>query len=234
MSLQKPGSMPDWARSPTRKDPTTTVSTVTEPKPQTPASPPDTSLLTSQSLLTRLKDWDDHASWREFFDTYWKLIYNVARKAGLSDADAQDIVQEVLVGVAQQMPEFRYDRSKGRFKSWLLTIVRRRLADHWQRTTSTRNREARFTDDGSTGGDDGLEPLWQQEWEQHLLQAALARVQKKVSARHFLIFDLSVVRQTPARRVAAMLGISIPQIWMVRHRVGRLVKAEVKKVEEGV
>ena len=51
-------------------------------------------LPTRRSLLTRLKDWDDQQGWREFFETYWRLIYSVATKAGLNDSDAQDIVRE--------------------------------------------------------------------------------------------------------------------------------------------
>ena len=48
---------------------------------------------TRWSLICRLKDWNDQVGWREFFDTYWKLIYSVAIKAGLTDAEAQDVVQ---------------------------------------------------------------------------------------------------------------------------------------------
>jgi RNA polymerase sigma-70 factor (ECF subfamily) len=202
-----------------------------------PSSESGDSLRTRQSLLTRLKDWDDHASWREFFNTYWKLIYSFARRAGLGDADAQDMVQEVLVGVARRMPEFRYDPSKGRFKTWLLTIVRRRLADHWRRTLPDRQRLVPLGEDGATRPeevDDGLEPVWQEEWNQHLLQSAMARVQKKASARHFLIFDLLVVRQTPAGRVAKLLDVSLPQVWIVRHRLGKLLKEEYRRIEAGI
>ncbi len=49
---------------------------------------PDEFLPTRKSLLSRLKNWDDSQSWREFFDTYWSLIYGVAIKGGLSDAEA--------------------------------------------------------------------------------------------------------------------------------------------------
>src|SRR6185503_15772399 len=54
----------------------------------------DSLLPTRRSLLSRLRDWQDDAGWREFFDTYWRLIYNVARKSGLADAEAQDVVQK--------------------------------------------------------------------------------------------------------------------------------------------
>lgn len=74
---------------------------------------------TRSSLLRRLKSWDDQSGWQEFFDTYWKLIYAVAIKAGLSNAEAHDVVQETVVGVAKQMRVGGYDRDKGSFKNWL-------------------------------------------------------------------------------------------------------------------
>jgi len=82
------------------------------------------SIPTRHSLLLRLKQWDDTASWREFFETYWELIYNVARKAGLSDAEAQDVVQETVIGVARRIGDFEADPRRGSFKSWLLGQAR--------------------------------------------------------------------------------------------------------------
>src|SRR5436305_15266540 len=85
---------------------------------------------TRVTLLHRLKNWQDDSSWQEFFDTYWKLIYGVARQAGLADAEAQDIVQETLVAVARHMPKFKYDPGIGSFKTWLLNMTRWRIIDH--------------------------------------------------------------------------------------------------------
>src|ERR1041385_4461701 len=82
---------------------------------------------TRATLLVRLKDWQDQSSWQEFFDIYWKLIYGVARKAGLSDAEAQDVVQETLVAVSRHMPDFNYDPAIGSFKAWLLNMTRWRI-----------------------------------------------------------------------------------------------------------
>src|SRR5438876_10723498 len=84
---------------------------------------------TRASLLARLKDWQDQSSWREFFDIYWKLIYGVARKAGLNDAEAQDVVQETMASVAKHMPTFKYDPAVGSFKAWLLKMTRWRITD---------------------------------------------------------------------------------------------------------
>src|SRR5215510_10488861 len=90
---------------------------------------PDEFIPTRRSLLSRLKSWDNQDSWREFFSTYWRLIYSVAIKAGLKDAEAQDVVQDTILSVAQRMPGFKYDPALGSFKSWLLLIIRRRIAD---------------------------------------------------------------------------------------------------------
>src|SRR5437868_9846954 len=84
---------------------------------------------TRESLLSRLKNWDDQESWRDFFDTYWRLIFNLARKAGLSDAEAQDIVQETVLSVARNIEGFRYDPTVCTFKSWMLQITRWRIAN---------------------------------------------------------------------------------------------------------
>ena len=68
---------------------------------------------TRRSLLGRLKNWDDLASWQEFFDTYARLIHRVAVKAGLNDAEAQDVVQETIIIVARKIPGFKYDPALG-------------------------------------------------------------------------------------------------------------------------
>ena len=87
------------------------------------SSPDDDSLLTRRTLLSRLRNLDDQESWRTFFNLYWRLLYNVARKAGLDDPGAQEIVQETVISVARQMPEFRYDPSRGTFGQWLLRAL---------------------------------------------------------------------------------------------------------------
>src|ERR1041384_1434729 len=88
---------------------------------------------TRRSLLTRLRDAGDQTGWQEFFETYWKLLYRVARKSGLTEAEAQDAVQETVITVAQQMPEFRYEPSRCSFKGWLLLLTRQRVAHQFRK-----------------------------------------------------------------------------------------------------
>src|SRR5689334_4741122 len=86
-------------------------------------------LPTRSSLLDRLRNWEDQAGWREFFDTYWKFIYGMAIRAGLSDHEAEDVVQETVTSVARKMPEFQYNPQRCSFKGWLKHVTRLRIVD---------------------------------------------------------------------------------------------------------
>src|SRR6266496_4089601 len=88
---------------------------------------------TRHSLLNRLKDLGDQTSWQDFFDTYWQLIYNVAVKAGLTDIEAQEVVQETVIAVARKIPEFKADPGRGSFSAWLMRLTRSRIADQFRR-----------------------------------------------------------------------------------------------------
>ena len=202
-------------------------------------SPTDSFLPTRRSLLTRLKDWDDQEAWREFFDLYWRLIYGVARRAGLGEAEAQDVVQETLVIVAKQMPGFHYDPARGSFKSWLHTVIRGRLCRHWRKSAHGAERFS-ADEDGTTeeAGESPGEPaappefesIWQTEWEQNLIAAALRRVQAKVSSRQYLLFSLATLQEVPTHVIRERYEASRPQIYLAKLRVGRLFKSELERL----
>src|SRR5437762_6830605 len=148
-------------------------------------------IATRSSLLKRLKNWDDRASWKDFFDTYWKLIYGVARAAGLNDAEAQDVVQETIICVAQKMPKFEYDSSVGSFKSWLMRLTRWRITDQFRKKQYEKAGQ-RFPREevlGTTlleqqpdmGGFD-MEAAWDEEWSKQLLQAAMQKAKEHVKS----------------------------------------------------
>lgn len=202
----------------------------------------DSDLKTRRSLLSRLRDLDDRESWRTFFDLYWRMLFNVARRAGLSEADAQDVVQETVVAVARQMPQFKYDRTKGTFKHWLFRIVRRRVADHLRRVyrqppkgelafdpISEDEEAVTVAPSDSTGA---FGEAWEQEWEQAVLEAAVAQVREQVNPKHFQVFDYCVRQGWPAGKVAATLGMNIAQVYLARHRVSHAVKSAARSINE--
>src|SRR3954451_23466916 len=90
---------------------------------------PEELIPTRQSLHSRLKNREDHESWQDFFNTYWKLVYGVAIKAGLTEEEAQEAVQETVITQARRIPESKYDPSKCPCKTWLLSLPRWRISD---------------------------------------------------------------------------------------------------------
>ena len=195
---------------------------------------------TRRSLLSRLKSWDNQDSWQEFFEIYWRLLYNVCLKAGLSDAEAQDAVQDTIICVAQQMPGFKYDPSIGSFKGWLLLITRRRVADRLRKRYRTGEVGALDANDTAVAAQiaqvpepagDSLEAIWNAEWEQHLASAALERVKRQVKPAQFQIFHCSVIKGWPLEKVTESLGVTKAQVYLARHRIGHLFKKEVEHLE---
>ena len=196
---------------------------------------------TRSSLVARLRNWEDHGSWQDFFDTYWKLIYAVAIKAGLADAEARDVVQETVVAVAKQLRGDGYDRSKSSFKNWLCLITRRRIIDHFRKRTEAEARPAPRPPDETSRTDTlgrvpdpaslDIDSVWEEEWQKNLVDAAIERVKHQVTPKQFQIFDLSVLRQLAVAEVAVLLKVNAAQIYLTRHRVGSLIKKEVKRLE---
>ena len=193
---------------------------------------------TRKTLLSRLKDLGDQSSWREFFDIYWRLIYNVARKSGFSDAAAQDIVQETFVTMSRHMPEFRYDRKVGSFKSWLLQITRCRMIDALRRRHSRQGDEYIPREEAlstslldAQSSDAGLEAVWDEEWRTHLLEVATERVKRSADARQFQMFHLHVVKDVPALQVARRLGAKLPEVYFAKYKISARLKKEIKRLE---
>jgi RNA polymerase sigma factor (sigma-70 family) len=197
---------------------------------------PDELIPTHWSLVARLKNWDDQESWREFFETYWRLIYGIAVKAGLTDMEAQDVVQETVLSVARKIKDFKADPDRGSFKSWLLHTTRWRIADQFRKrmpSSVDRSDSSTRTDPIEKIPDPAalvLESVWQDEWEENLKRAAFERVKAHATPQEFQIFDLCVVRNCSVNDVAKKLGIKIWKVYFAQKKVARLLQTEVKKL----
>jgi RNA polymerase sigma-70 factor (ECF subfamily) len=199
----------------------------------------DDSIPTRTTLLHRLKDWRDHPSWQEFFDTYWKLIYSVAIKAGLDEPEAQDAVQETMISVAKHMPKFEYDRSVGSFKAWLLNMTRWRITDQLRKRK--RLAQCGLTDDPAAynrvanklvdPGSESIDALWDVEWEKNLLDAAIEKVRRQLDPQHYQIFDFYVNKEWLPDDVAKAFGIPVSKVYLAKHRVTEMITEEFKKLE---
>ncbi len=162
---------------------------------------------TRDSLLSRLKDWRDDASWRDFFNTYWRLVYGVALKAGLNEQEAEEVVQETLITVARRIPEFEYDRSVCSFKTWLMNLTRWRIIDQIRKRRPNISAGERLEGPARSSVMDhlpdpatlDLDRVWDEEWRRHLLSAAVQQVKLKVNPEHYQIFHLCVFKERPVK-----------------------------------
>ena len=206
---------------------------------------PEDLVQTRWSLIQRLKNWDDQESWGEFFEAYWRLIYSMASKSGLTHAEAEEVVQETILSVCRKIKEFRADPTAGSFKSWLLTLTRWRIGDQFRkraRAEALRHHKSAAPDpatDPSTATEERvpdpagnvLEAVWNEEWEANLLETALEKLKGQVKPKHYQIFYLLAVKEQPPSQVAKALGVNIGQVYLVKHRVGGLFKRALKDAE---
>lgn len=195
------------------------------------------SLLTRASLLFRLRDWEDAASWEEFYRLYRKLVYGLARRSGLSHAEAEDVVQDVFKRVAETIKDFEADPKRGSFRGWLMNLTRWRIADKF-RARPPESAAARDSRDDATGTMERLpdpaandDAVWESEWQQNVLEAALSRLARRVPAKHFQAFELYARQQWPVLRVARELGLNPAAVYLINHRLTKQLKTEVARLQ---
>ena len=207
------------------------------------ARPRDDLIQTRWSLINRLKDWDDSATWQEFFDTYGRMVLSVALRAGLTEVEAQEVVQETVISVAKQMPKFRAGPEHGSFKGWLMHLTRRRIADQFRkRPPAGRFKKSTQTETAGTPlierlpdpAGPALDVLWEEEWRANLMKTALDRVKQQVNPKQYQVFHLLTVKQMSPESVAGLLNLKVPNVYLIKHRVAAAVKEEIQRLEAAI
>lgn len=180
-------------------------------------------LQTRASLLGRLRDGTDAHSWETFVQVYAPLVYGYARKRGLQDADAGDVAQEVLTEVAKSMRSFEYQPERGRFRDWLGTVTRRRLARFFNKQpVQTLADEPNDTSDAE----------WSSEFQDHLLRVALERIEPNFEPINWQAFCRTWLDHRPAPEVAAELGITPATVYVAKSRGLQRLREELLALAE--
>lgn len=176
---------------------------------------------TQASLLERLRDAADPMAWDEFFARYWRLIHRFARVRGCSEHTAEEIVQEAMLAVFRQRDVFHYDPERGRFRDWLLTIVRNLIARH-RRQPAARlhilaNDAPALAD--LEAGEAEPDAAWETAFEETLLATLLDTVRREVAPETYQAFELLVLHGLSGREVARVTGLSRNAAYLARKRV---------------
>ncbi len=191
---------------------------------------------TRESLILRLPDKNDVQAWDEFVTIYRPLVYRLARAKGLQAADADELVQEVLVAVSRAVSRWEPDADRGRFRDWLFRISRNLMINYL-----TRKKHLPL---GS--GDSGIEQLlhtqadrftkqsnfFDIEYQREVFRLVAADVSSEVSERIWQAFWRSSVENQSIESVASQLGMSSGAVYIARSRVmARLRRAAAKFLE---
>ncbi|MGE0608175.1 MAG: RNA polymerase sigma factor [Pirellulales bacterium] len=184
---------------------------------------------TSPTLLRRVRDKADNDAWERFVQLYTPLLVLWSRRAGLSESDTSDLVQEVLTLLLRKLPDFQYD-GQGTFRGWLRTVT----LNKWRELQRKRkesplghedNRLEELSDDSSVG-------FWERDYQQFLVGRALELMQSHFEPATWRACLLTISEGRPTAEVATELGISEASVYQARSRVLRRLREELAELLE--
>lgn len=205
-------------------------------------SPPtEPTLHARPTLRFRVHDWQDRANREEFRLLYRRLIYGRARRAGLEHTEADAVAEDVFKRVAETIKDFDANPEREPFRSWLMTLTYWRIADKFESKGKLPVHSPSPAGPDSTAGGTGTlervpspedeEDDWDREWQQHVLAMALQRLARQVKPRHFQVFEFYVRQGWSVLNVSTELAINPASVYVIGHRLTKLLKAEVEKLK---
>jgi RNA polymerase sigma-70 factor (ECF subfamily) len=174
---------------------------------------------THASLLARLADGQDPAAWREFHQRYGELIRGFARRQNLQPADCDDVAQDVLLALSKAMPSFRYDPAKGKFRSYLKTVVLHAIFKRSKHKPGEVNLEYIEEATRAATEDKDIEGIWEEEWRQYHIRLARRRIELEFSEADRAAFEAYALGGRDARETAQALGMSVDQVYQAKSRI---------------
>ena len=180
---------------------------------------------TSPTLLMRIRDRNDNQSWTTFCEIYSPMLYDYCRRRGLQPSDSSDVVQEVLIRVAHGIRNLDYDRSRGRFRGWLATIVHREISRFFAK--STKDPSVELLEDIEED-----DPRWGEHFQAYILRVALERIRPHFSNDTWTAFDLVWVNGETPKLVAQKMKRGLDFVYLSKSRVLNRLRLEVDLLAE--
>jgi RNA polymerase sigma-70 factor (ECF subfamily) len=188
---------------------------------------------TQASLLVRLGDAADGAAWGRFVDLYAPPVYACARRHGLQDADAADVTQDVLRSLYGAFRRGDYDPNRGRFRAWLITIVRNKLRDFGSaraRRAGPRERLGNGVHDvAATNADPAA--MFEQDCERRLFAWAAEQVRGRFRPETWQAFWRTAVEGRAGKAVAAELGLTVAAVYLAKGRVMAALREQIRVID---
>lgn len=184
---------------------------------------------TRPSLLLRIRNRTDVDAWSLFDDIYRPILHRYGRAWGLDFNDAEDVVQHTLSALHQKLDGFSYDPARGRFRSWLRTVVNiriRNLRRNRERDGQVENLDFEAADLANEDPSD--EEVFDQLWLQEHLWSCLHELQAEVDDTTFQIFTRHVFDEVPASELASEFGVSTGNVHTIKWRLTRKIAERMR------
>lgn len=187
---------------------------------------------TRSSVLKAVADTSNEKAWKRLFDLYAGFVFSIARSKGLTVTDSDDIVQNVFVDLARNLPQFNYDRTKGRFRSYLIGLVNWRVTDKLRAGKRDVELKSQYGEDmkGAVAEDDGS--FLENEWRAAAMEEALRRIKDDVNPDHFAAFVASTIEGQDTETVMNLYSITRDNLYQIRKRLTLKLKEATQAVLE--
>jgi RNA polymerase sigma factor (sigma-70 family) len=186
--------------------------------------------LTRRTLIERIRDQQDEASWSDFIDAYSRYIYVVVRGMGVPHHDAEDIVQAVLLSAWKGLPTFRYEPDRHRFRSWLCTVTRNAVRNFLKRANRAPKTELRMEDSRVAAALPEIEKIAEAEWETYVGNLAMAAVRARFQPQVFATFEL-FLKGKSGKEAAEEMGIPLNTAHVYKKRVQNALTKEILRLD---
>lgn len=187
---------------------------------------------TTTAMLEDLFDARNDEVWSAFDSRYRPLIVGFAKKLGLKDEDAADVAQETLTQFVKEYRQEKYDRTRGRLRSWLIGIAKYRVAALRRKAVNKREWRGQSAIDNLEDPDQ-LKALWEQERRVVMLQQAMAelRSRSKTEEKTIQVFERLMFDQQSAAEVAGELSLSVQDVYLCKSRVAQKVRKILERLD---
>ncbi|TWU39014.1 RNA polymerase sigma factor CnrH [Novipirellula aureliae] len=189
---------------------------------------------TRSTLLLRLRDRGNGDAWSEFVRDYGPMIYRFARSRGLQDADASDLVQDVMRSVGMAIDRLDYQKEKGGFRAWLFTITRNKLSTYFAKRKrlgpiGNETDQHEMLGQASDGRSD-LDAQWELEHQRQLAAVAMETLKPTIEPNTWAAFELTAIEGRSAEEVGAKIGLSKGAVYVARSRVTAKLRSEIERL----
>ena len=185
---------------------------------------------TRSSVIRAVANTENEAAWQRFFDLYAGFVFSIARSKGLNDTDADDIVQMVFSDLARNLPSFKYDREKGRFRSYLAALVKWRVIDRLKAVRRDADLKADFMEEVKSAATTEDEDFEEREWQSAAMEETLRRIKPEVRPEHYAAFVASAVEGQDTDVVTKLYGISRDSLYQIRKRLTVKLREKLAEV----